>query len=165
MRSSSKPNARNAGFSFLEVLAALLLLSALSLALWGGLAGSQGLLQKTIRRLSTSVKLLQLDSAIRQALERVRIPFWIDPETAARQEGERVSFAWLDGEPERLLTFELSDGTVVIAADGGRVGFGPFPAARLKLFREESGKPRGVEVAIRGEAKETRILARCGGSP
>ena len=73
-RSPTPPKSAEAGFSFVEILVALLLASALGLVLWSGLAGAQGLMRKTLQRASFSLKVLQLDTGLRQALGRVRLP-------------------------------------------------------------------------------------------
>ncbi len=165
-RSPTAPKSPEAGFSFVEVLVALLLASALGLVLWSGLAGAQGLVRKTIQRASQSVKILQLDTALRQAVGRVRVPFWLEPEAAISQKGGLLAISYLDGDPKSSLTFEMLDGRIQIGRSGGATSsFGPFPGAGLKLFRDEAGLPRGVELSIDRGGETTVILARFGSNP
>jgi hypothetical protein len=164
--SPTAPKSPEAGFSFVEILVTLLLASALGLVLWSGMAGAQGLVRKTIQRASFSVKVLQLDTALRQAVGRVRVPFWQEPEPVVRQEGNRLDIAFLDGYAQNSLTLELRDGRLRIEESGGAASsFGPFPGAGLKLFRDEAGRPQGVEVSIDRGGETTLILARFGSDP
>jgi type II secretory pathway pseudopilin PulG len=165
-RSPIAPKSPEAGFSFVEILVTLLLLSALGLVLLSGLVGAQGLLRKTIQRTAFAVKILQVDTALRQAMGRVRVPFWLAPESAVSQEGSLLAISFLDGDPQQRLTLELRDGRIRIAQSGGAWNsFGPFPGAGLKLFRDEAGRPQGVEVSIDRGGETTRILARFGCNP
>jgi type II secretory pathway pseudopilin PulG len=164
-RSPTAPKSAEAGFSFIEILVALLLSSVLGLVLWSGLAGTQGLMRKTIQRASLSLKLLQLDTGLRQALGRVRLPFWVQAETAVSRQGGLLTIAWLDGDPDKKLTLQQQDRRVLIGETGTIGSFGPFPGVRLEVFRDERGRPLGVEVAVdRGEETVT-ILARFGSNP
>jgi type II secretory pathway pseudopilin PulG len=164
-RSPTAPKHPEAGFSFLEVLVALLLAATLGLVLWSGLGGAQGLLRQTVRRTSLAVKILQLDTALRQGLERVRVPFWLEPASAVRQEGGRIDISYLDGDPEKTLTLRLRDGRLSLEAGGVEATFGPFPGTGLALSRDPEGRPRGVEVSIDRGGEGTLILARFGSNP
>jgi len=164
-RSPTTPQRPEAGFSFLEILVALLLFSVLGLVLWSGLASAQGLVRKTIQRASLSLQILQLDTGLRQALGRVRVPFWVRAEAAVSQEGSLLAISWLDGYPEKTLILQLRDGRIRIGEAGAQGSFGPFSGARLRLYRDEAGRPQGVEVSIDRGGETTLLLARFGSNP
>jgi len=164
-RSPTAPKRPEAGFSFIEILVALVLFSALGLVLWSGLGSGQALVRKTSQRATYALKILQLDNGLRQALGRLRVPFWVPAEAAVRQERGRLVMSWLDGDPDKTLTLQLRGDRIRIGEAGAEGFFGPFPGARLGLFRDEEGRPLGVEVTIAGGGEPTRILARFGSTP
>ena len=75
--SSPKTSSRNEqGFTFVEILVSMLLLSVLGLVIWSALARGQGLVQRTFQGTLEAVRVLQLDTGLRKAAGRVRVPYW-----------------------------------------------------------------------------------------
>lgn len=166
-RKSSPPNPIEAGFSFIEILVSMLLSAVLGLVLWSGLSNGEGLVRKTILRSSQAVEILQLDSALRRELERIRVPFWARSQTAVSQEGSILSISWLEGYAERRLSLEVRASTILIGetAGGRMAAFGPFENVRMRLLPDETGRPRGVEISVERGGQPVLIAARFGGNP
>ncbi len=158
-----------AGFSLIEVMVALVLLSALGTAVWAGLLGAQGLVRRTIREASGTARMLQLDTYLRQTALRVRTPFWAST-PGAEVSSDRLRIPWLDGDPGDAMLIERHEGRLVIGTEksGQRLSFGPFDTADFGLQTDPSGRPAGVLVsvlAVGAKGDPVLILAPFGGRP
>ena len=88
------------GSTLMEVMVALAILSALGFGVWLALSGSHGLLVGVAARSAEIRRILQLDTALRREMERVRPPFWIGlPPDAGRGGDRSITLGYLDGDP------------------------------------------------------------------
>lgn len=168
----------------MEILVSLLLLSVLGLVVWTGLARGQGLILRTFDAAAGSMRLLQLDTALRAAAGRVRVPYW-EGDAGASSDAHSISVPWLDGYPDRRLSLE-TDGAKLLLSSTDREGrevrravFGPFASVALGLARSPEGEVCGILVSLGAApgapgaqttqtaqgAQGTTLAARFGGQP
>jgi len=153
----------------LELMAALLLLSALGVAVWSALTGGQTLLGRSIRTAVGTVRLLQMELHLRRTALRVQTPFWAaDSGVELTRQGLRVP--WLDGEPAGALCLDWGQGrlTVRTGPEDPGVVFGPFAGLECGVFGSGSGEAAGLKVTVRvGGDRDPPlvILAAFGGTP
>ncbi len=155
------------GFTFVELLVSLVLLSVLGLVVWSGLLNADGLVRRTIRQAALSARVLQLDTFLRRSALRVRVPYW-QTGLQANQEPGKVEVPWLDGEAGATLTVELRGEQVIVGFPGEErfIPFGPFPAAKLGLYKDASGQSGGIELTVTGGREEPVLMrAPFGGHP
>lgn len=157
------------GFTFIEILVSMVLLSVLGITIWAGLINSQGLIRKIISEASTSAKILQLDNFVRQNTNKVKIPFW---EGKIKIDGEESGLAipYMNAEYADKLIFKTSENMLLIGSKkaGQFNAFGPFDNIGFKLWEGDGGKPLGVELSVSSGKKDSdqvTIYARFGGNP
>lgn len=163
-----------AGFTFVEVMVSLLLVSVLVLVLVSALVGAQRLIGGAGETAVGAARLLELDEALRKAALRVRTPFWEAPEAVVVADG-RIEVPWLDGFAERSLVVERRGDRLALLFVGGGPGegaralvLGPFREIGVGTFADERGVPLGIRVTVGGSslgAELVEILARFGGRP
>jgi len=160
------------GFTFVEILVSLLLVSVLGLVIWSGLARGENLVRRTFRGTADAVRILQLDTALRKAAGRVVVPYWeAGPEVETAGDSVRVS--WLDGQARRYLSLERRGGLLAVgfSTEEPEGLFGPFDEIALGLMTGPDGTTRGIRVAVVGGAAggwgggTVELQARFGGQP
>ncbi len=169
---SRKPRPSEEGFSVLELMVALLLFSALGIAVWSGLAGGQNLVMRSIRMAAGTSRLLQMELHLRRTAALVQTPFWLPgpgAEEAAESGQGSLRVPWLNGDPAQALQLSWKDGRLQVRIREGEpgAGFGPFASVQCGLY---SGPDRasGLKVSVlveAGDAEPLVILAPFGGSP
>jgi type II secretory pathway pseudopilin PulG len=152
-RSSRRPRRTEGGFSVLELMVALLLFSALGIAVWSGLAGGQNLVSRSIRTAAGTSRLLQMELHLRRTAALVRTPFWAPGPGA-----------------EQSLQLSWGEGRLQVRAREGQPGavFGPFACVECSVYSAGPGGSAGLKVSVLVEAGDREpllILAPFGGSP
>lgn len=153
------------GFTFVEVLVGLLIVSILGTAVATGLSGALRVVDRIQARLLESARLLRLDDGVRDLAERVRVPYFSSGHDATSTE-YGLSIAWIDGDPDRTASVEFRDGTIFVSDGGTAQQYPGFAGARATLVEDPD---RGVYVlrldVILADAQEITIIARLGSSP
>jgi len=167
-RDSGHPPRSNGGFSVLELMVALLLFSALGIAVWSALAGGQNLVLRSIRLSAGTSRLLQMELYLRRTAAQVRTPYWAAGPGAEEAEGS-LRVPWLGGQPEEVLQLDWREGRLQVRTRKDEAGavFGTFSAVECGVYAGGPGKAAGLRVSILAEAggEPLVILAPFGGSP
>ena len=146
-----------AGFTLLETLVTLMLVSLLALVLSAGVIGSQRLIDTAIGTAASTIKILQLDRYLRRTVGRIVVPYWVGPvklDTAANA----LELPYLDGEPELILVLEPRKRGIVVKTpeDPDGRGFGPCGEVAAEPIMRD-GTLVGVRVEIEG-GRSRRIV-------
>lgn len=177
------------GFTFLEILVSLVLLSVLASVLVFGVFRAQNLFGLITDRAISGVKLLQLDTSVRSLAANVRIPFWMDT-VEINQKETLLAIPYLDGDPTQYLIFETRSEHLYtriekrepyltephlwrrwigeeLSKPSSRAerSFGPFTDIRFELAVDEESRMLGVGLYVTLLDKDDRevfILARFG---
>ena len=144
-RSLSRP--AEDGFTVLEVLAGLAILSLLGLGVWSGAASSLRTASRVRAAMLANARLLQLDDRLREAVGRIVPPWWCDGPEIRESEGSwRVPL--VGGDPAKFLVIECANGVVSID-DGDYVSrFPGFTSLRLAPAWEGKGGLRGLTIEV-----------------
>jgi type II secretory pathway pseudopilin PulG len=167
--SSRRPRRNEGGFSVLELMVALLLFSALGIAVWSGLAGGQNLVSRSIRTAAGTSRLLQMESYLRREAALVQTPFWAPGPGAERAAGN-LRVPWLNGNPAQTLQLSWGEGRLQVSAGEGEPGalFGPFASVDCAVYSDGPDGSSGLKVSVvvgAGDREPLLILAPFGGSP
>jgi prepilin-type N-terminal cleavage/methylation domain-containing protein len=115
------PPRSDRGFTFIEVLISLTILSLISLVVWGGLRNARTLIERISYRGSATAKVVQLDSFLRSSCLKVRPPFWLAALEVQSSE-DRLSIPYYEGEPDRHLVLEVDGSYLTISGEPRAVG-------------------------------------------
>ncbi len=159
----------DAGFSVLEVMVALLLLSALGVAVWAGLVGGQNLAGRAIRSASGTARLLQMEMHLRRTAAQVRTPYWA-PGPGAEATADGLRIPWLNGRAEEALVLDWSEDRLGVRTGPSEPGivFGPFAEVECEVYVGGPSQAAGLRVSVLAEAGDGEPLvieAPFGGSP
>jgi type II secretory pathway pseudopilin PulG len=168
-RSSRKRSRNEGGFSVLELMVALLLFSALGIAVWSALAGGQNLVRRSSSLAAGTARLLQMELYLRRTAALVRTPFWAPGPGAEQAEGS-LRVPWLDGQPEESLYLDWREGRLQVRTRKQEPGavFGPFASVECGVYSGGPGGAAGLRVTIladTGDGQPLVILTPFGGSP
>jgi prepilin-type N-terminal cleavage/methylation domain-containing protein len=120
------------GFTFIEVLVSLLIISSVGIVLYASFsAGFKGV-EKSRTEIRDAVRHLQTDSVIRSAAESVQIPYWVTAYemTAA---GGSLELPWYEGKKETK-TVQLPAGADI---------------EKSELVREDGKSPFGIRITYK----------------
>jgi len=167
---SSSPRGSSGGYTLMEVLVAIAILSALGFGVWMSVSGSHRLLARVSALDRGSRQVLLLDAALRAELARIRPPFWLGaPPVAVSASSACLELTCLGGEPDALLRVVFEDRFVRIVEESaqGRVplgSFGPFESVTCEFVRaegaedEKEDRPGGFRFTVTtGEPSEEGI--------
>jgi prepilin-type N-terminal cleavage/methylation domain-containing protein len=160
-RSHSRPGEE--GFTLLEVLVGMVVLSLLGIGVWTAVAVAGRSMERFRESVRAGSQVLQLDDRFRACADRVRPPWWGgEPDLVAAGGAWRISC--LDGDPDRALTLSWQDG--VLAIDDGELvaRYRGLTDVELAPARDPAGRQLGVELRLTAEPLgRFTIVARYGG--
>ena len=155
------------GFTLLETLVTLVLVSLLVLVLSTGVIGSQRLTADATGAAASTTRLLQLDRYLRKTVGRIVIPYWVGPVSLDALAGP-LQLPYLDGERELILVLETRERGLVVRTPEDPEGrwFGPFAAVTAETVVTD-GRLAGVRVLVDiGQGpRTTTIEAAIGSNP
>ncbi len=160
----SRPESEE-GFTLVEVLVALVLLSTLSLVVWAASFTGGRTLSKISAGISHNVELLEIDSAVRSYAQRVTLPYWLAGAKAESSDGG-LSLPYLDGNPGLFLTLAFHDGMLTFGDGTQSVSFPDVQEARMEVSPPSEGAASALTLIVKiKRGPEIRIVAPLGGVP
>ena len=128
-RSSLMRTKQEDGFSFIEVLVSLLIISLVGIVLYASFSTGFRAVEKSQTEVRTAVRHLQADHIIRSAAGAVQIPYWVtDYEMSA---GERtLDLPWYEGEKESK-TVQLPEHVII---------------EKSELIKKDGKSPFGIKI-------------------
>ena len=112
---------REDGFTLIDAISAIAVFSALSLALWIGIAAAYRGSESTSKASGNAVGVLTLQAVLESAASRVRPPFWVSS-LAARLDGDTLRVPYLDGDVDADLEVRVADGSLRVSTGGASAG-------------------------------------------
>jgi prepilin-type N-terminal cleavage/methylation domain-containing protein len=153
------------GFTFVEVLVAIALLSVVGVATSRGLSQALRSVGRTGVSLAQSARLARLDDSLRSLSGRIRVPYWAADQAIATGADE-LRVGWLDGDPERELSLGFRDGVLAVG-DGRTVErYAGFGNARFSVLPDQDGRTVGIGLELLlSDGSRVTVLARLGSMP
>ncbi len=161
VRSHSPPGEE--GFTLLEVLVGMVVLSLLGIGVWTAVTVAWRSVERFRESVRAGSQVLQLDDRFRACADRVRPPWWGgEPELQA--EGHTWRIACLDGDPGKTLTLSWQEGVLAIDDGESIARYRGITDVDLAPARDGSGMPYGAELSLEAEhLGRFTIVARYGG--
>ncbi|AEF87015.1 prepilin-type N- cleavage/methylation domain protein [Treponema primitia ZAS-2] len=137
------------GFTLLETLAAMGILSILVCLIALSLSSSLATLGRSRNRLIFAVKLLKADALIRSRVNGIAIPYWETP--SLEDGGSSLAIPWYKGEKESFLRIKAEEGRLILETDDGKKTetltlLNDIESVELSLLRNDYDMPWGIAV-------------------
>lgn len=153
------------GWTFLEVLVALAVLSLLGVGAWDAAAVSLRLASGIRERTLEASRLLELDDRLRGLALRVRTPYWAGSHEVSLADGS-CRVAWLDGDRDKGLLMAFRDGTLTVGDGENAASYPGFRRAVFLSALDAENRPFGVSVELETEGgRVLTVTGRFGGAP
>jgi prepilin-type N-terminal cleavage/methylation domain-containing protein len=161
-------NNAEGGFTLLETLAAIAVVSLVMGILGLSLSSSAGALEKTRDRVLFGIRLLRADSLLRDRVGAVAIPYW---ETPILEAGDAsLAIPWYQGERDGRLRLLTENGELILEAEDKwkkerLVLIAGLDGAELSVLRNEERAPCGIAVTYFHKQHSYRTLAAFSTAP
>jgi prepilin-type N-terminal cleavage/methylation domain-containing protein len=153
------------GWTLMEVLVAMAVLSLLALGAWNAAAVSLRLASGIRERTLEASRLLELDDRLRALASRVRTPYWAGGHGVSLADGG-CRVAWLDGDPQKGLLMAFRDGVLTVGDGETAASYPGFRRAAFLSALDAEGRPYGVSVDLETEGgRALAVTGRFGGAP
>jgi prepilin-type N-terminal cleavage/methylation domain-containing protein len=165
MRKIAGPACRGGeeGFTLLETLVALVVLSVLGIGAWTAVSVAWRSVERVHAGSRAGAEVLRLDDRLRACAGRVRPPWW-GGEPVLEVVGDTWRVSCLDGDPGTVLTLSWRDGVLSIDDGGTRTRHRGFADVELASARDGAGVPFGVELSCAADPLgRFTIIASFGG--
>jgi prepilin-type N-terminal cleavage/methylation domain-containing protein len=168
-------NHREDGFTFIELIVAMTIMSIIGVSMWIGFTAAV----KLVHRIPESTEMMQeflgLDNLLREHVGRIKIPFW-EPELEYYIDSSTAQFPFYEGVETKYLLVEFNESELIIKTfdeegeDEPEVIFrsGPYAYVSFSEVEEKKIGILGLEVTLKPEhenVEEFSIFARIGGYP
>jgi prepilin-type N-terminal cleavage/methylation domain-containing protein len=168
-------NHREDGFTFMEVIVAMAIMSLIGVSMWLGFTAAV----KLIHRIPESTQMMQeflgLDNMLREHVSRISIPFW-EPQLDYYIDSSAAQFPFYEGIKTKYLLVEFYESELIMrtfeeeSEDEPEVIYrsGPYTYVSFTEVEEKSVGILGFEVTLKPEhenVEEFSIFARLGGYP
>ena len=177
--SSSKPDksifSRNDdGFTLLEMMVGLVILSLIGVVLWQGISHTGRLFEKISSGLFSTIRTVQMDQYLREETAKIKAPFWMEDLQIQENDGRSLSIPYLDGDADRYLVFEYRDDYLHVSetkqgSEGATKAlvFGPFKEAAFDVMKNERDREYGIKFSVYPgrSSNAIDIVARFGSNP
>ncbi len=151
------------GFTLVEVLVGLAVISLLGVAVWGAASAAFRGVERARRSALASARALQLDDRFRACIGRVR-PAWWAGEPRMESEGGAWRIGDLDGEAEKALVLRWADGVLTIDDGTTSTRHLGYAGVELAPALDTGGRVFGTRLVVEGGALgRLQIVARYGG--
>ncbi|MBN2534025.1 MAG: prepilin-type N-terminal cleavage/methylation domain-containing protein [Spirochaetales bacterium] len=104
------------GFTLMEVLVAMTIMSILGFTVWMGFAVAVNLIHAVPQTIELMQEFIALDSILREHISRVKPPFWL-PELDYYIDSTTVTFPYYEGEEEQYLQIEFIDNYLYLSTN------------------------------------------------
>jgi prepilin-type N-terminal cleavage/methylation domain-containing protein len=143
------------GFTLLETLIAMGVVSLIMIILALSLSSSAGTMEKAKDRVLFGIQLLRADSLVRNRIGAVAVPYWETPVLETEESSLRIP--WYQGERESFVRLLVEEGTLVMETAGKEkkeriLLVSDLDGAEFSVLRNSESIPYGVGVAcFRGQ--------------
>ena len=156
-------SATDQGFTFVEVLVAVALLSTLCLFIWEASARGGTTVGSLITGVRRNGQLVELDAALRSYTQRVVTPYWLSG-SVTQQSPEGLTVSYLDGNQKNALRISFHDHALIVSDGVQSLVVDGVQDASADIATPPSNPVPVLVLTVRFKGREpTRIIAGLGG--
>ncbi len=153
------------GWTILEILVALFVVSSLGICAWQAVGVSLRLSARLQDAMLAGSRLIQLDDRIRGFAARVLPPYWAPDNIVEIRDGT-VRVPYLDGDPSKDFTMSFLKGVLVVGDGVSATQYLDFPMVTFSPAGDKGDRSYGIQMEVSGnDGKAVVIFARFGGVP
>lgn len=171
----NKPPVREQGFTILETLTAIGVISLSTLLLLMVLYSSMVHSVRSRETLIGAAKVLRMDEGLRNHIASINIPYWerARESITSMEPGASLEIPWYEGDPERILQIRINSGfspnsqLEIISPDTHeQIDLGDaIQLDSLHIITDQAGGPAGVEVRYDYRGLPRRMVAAFSSRP
>ena len=151
-----KSSSSEAGFTLIEVLVSVVVLSVVSASVYMSFSAIIKLIHIVPKAAEKNQKLLVLDTILRGQLGKVRFPFWI-PEYDFTLDSEEAVLPYYEGQKDKYLYIGLVEDQIVMSTYIGEemdeetsvYKAGPFEYVYFDVFEEDDTGVAGLQMTMK----------------
>ena len=163
--SSTRPTGAQDGFTLLEILAGLLIMSILGVSIWGGVSACIRVTSRIHDTALASTRILAMDDTLRNLAGRIRAPYWASEYLIENAEGE-MRIAYLDGDPAKSMVLKMAGGALSVFDGVTTYAYQGFAGVSAQAAADKDGNVFGISVTVEEKGRAPfSITARFGSAP
>ena len=160
------------GFTFVEILVSLVIISFIGMILFTGASRAQTVLKNISEMSITNNRLLQYTNYLRSSAAQVKVPFWIREISFVEKE-DSLEIPYFRGEKDSYLVIGRTDHFLTIDSRNSPVErplqtFGPFHSINFHPMVDENGSTSSIKTIVElddGPKTQITVIARFGTFP
>jgi hypothetical protein len=162
VRQSGARTANDRGFTLIEAITMIAVISVLGVVLWSGATLAMRALSDMDSHLDGTGAFLLAEHALREECGKIRFPYWLG-QSGIEQNESGLTVHYLEGRREDTLVIGFENNRLWIAehrrtTDGeeevSRLPYGPFGGAEFSTARAENRGVYGIAVTLRPFKKQ-----------
>ncbi|ULQ59086.1 prepilin-type N-terminal cleavage/methylation domain-containing protein [Brucepastera parasyntrophica] len=156
-------NKNEEGFTFMEVLVAIAIISIIGLSLLWGIASISDSVTRARENARLALSLLKADEYIRERTAEIRIPYW-ERNITFESSGSSASIPWYQGDKNAYLRFFTENNTVYAETEfNGETAklalLTGIENIEIRILENKNGAPAGLEIIYMLKGKEYRTVS------
>ncbi len=156
---SEKANKNNSGFTLVETLIAITLISLIGIPVFMVFSETLGFTEKIKDLNRWNKELIQLENVLRKSVAEVQVPFWIsDIELTEGVDIIRVPY-W-NGDVNSVLEMQIEDTILKITTPRGSTIFKGYDGVEFDFLKDNGSGTIGLSIVVKKTKKEN-ITFQC----
>jgi len=149
----------SSGFTLLEVLIALTLISLLGLAAFSVFPEVRGVAEKLKKANKYNYELLQLEHTLRSSVSRIQIPYWVQ-EITIEESSVSTRIPFWQGDSELSLKIQQKDGVLSIITPQNSFRFNGYEKCKISTLRSHDEMIIGLALHVKKQ-KQKEVVFQC----
>ena len=152
------------GFTFVEVLAAVIILTVLGVVIWQGFLSALTGIDGIGVEITECTKILQIDDTVREAASRIIVPFWLNT-APVEKEINLMRIPYIDSCSDKELIISFEKEVLTIETDGNTISFSAIDNVEMDFLTDDNNSIYGILLNINYSNEKFTIEAPFGGLP
>lgn len=156
---------RNGGFTLVETLIALAVISIITLSSFSLFTRVMKFRGRITAANKLNIQSISLDQYLRSLVSRIQIPYWVDLRGEAENSRGKphLNIPYLDGKRESFLVIEFSNDVLKVKTPEREREYSGWSGYEIKFLQNESSRISGVSLTLKHPGRrDTDIVCTFG---